>query len=119
MCQSHCGALFTNEEAITRIGSGTREGEEDSTDVDEMIFVPHAPLFVAAANANAAAAGVQAHVSRKAATAREGGRASAGKRNQATIPANKMVMRVRGQNLGLPSRISNDRPNDRPNANEL
>ena len=40
--------------------------------MDEMIFVPHAPLFVAAANANAA--GVQGHVSRKAATAREGGR---------------------------------------------
>ena len=87
--------------------------------MDEMIFVPHAPLFVAAANANAA--GVQGHVSRKAATARQGGRASAaaGKRNRTTIPANKMVMRVRGQNLGLPSRISNDRPNDRPNANEL
>ena len=44
--------------------------------MDEMIFVPHAPLFVAAANASAAAAaaGVQGHVSRKAATAREGGR---------------------------------------------
>ena len=41
--------------------------------MDEMIFVPHAPLFVAAANASAAAAaGVQGHVSRKAATAREG-----------------------------------------------
>ena len=39
-----------------------------------MIFVPHAPLFVAAANASAAAAGVQGHVSRKAATAREGGK---------------------------------------------
>ena len=88
-----------------------RAGRVPRRDVDEMIFVPPAPLFVAAANTNAA--GVQGHVSRKAATAREGGRL--GEEEPSNDPANKMVMRVRGQNLGLPSRISNDRPN----ANEL